>query len=195
MGAPLVIKRDLLSKTLAESLNPGVGVFIEYNIKNNWALQLEVNYQEQRKSFLLTGSERMLNLSVLEYIRLPLLIKYKIPFKSWSLSGVLGLNPGYAVELKSGSTNQNFNLIEYEILSFSENNIRRFDFSILTGIGVEKILANNLKTKLSLRYNLGIIDIMEDPQSTFYNKGYALDIGFLVPLAFFKKSKDQKVKD
>lgn len=194
MSTPLVIKRDLLSKALGEALNPGAGIFVEYNVNKYWALQLEFNYQEQRKSFLLTGNDRSINTSIMEYLRIPILAKCRFPFQKWSLTAILGPTPGYGLALKSGKTDQNLNFTEYEKLSFSENAIKRFDLGMLAGVGVEKVLANNLKTKLSLRYYLGFVDIMKDEFSTFYNRGYALDIGFIVPFSIFKK-KEKKEQD
>ena len=195
MGAPLVIKRDLLSKSQGAILNPGFGFFFELGIKERWAFQPEVNYQEQRKSFLLTGSERTISVSTVEYIRIPLLLKYSIPFKKWSLIGLIGPNPGYALRLKSGETDRNLNFTEYTILSFSENQVRRLDLGILCGIGVEKNIANKLRTTLSLRYNLGLVDIMKGNQNTFRNNGYSLDMGFMIPLRFEKELKTSKAGD
>ncbi len=191
MSAPLVIKRDLLSKALGETLNPGFGILIEHHINTYSSFQSEILYQEQSKSFILTGGDRVINTSILKYIRVPILIKYKFPFSNWNLIGMIGPNFGYALDLKSGETNKDFNLTSYEKLNFSEHNIKRFDMGISCGIGVEKTLANNMKTTLSVRYNLGLIDIMEDSQNTFYNRGYALDMGFMIPLQLFKKEKEK----
>lgn len=192
MSTPLVIKRDLLSKPQGSVLNPGFGLFIEYRINDRLAFQQELNYQEQRKGFILSGSESVYNISVLEYIRLPLLLKYSIPFEKCHLTGLIGPNPGYAILLKSGETDQNLKITKYEQLDFSEQQVRRFDIGILCGIGIEKTIANKFKTKLSLRYNLGLLDIMKDKQSTFRSRGYLLDMGFMIPLHQKKKEPAKK---
>jgi len=189
MSAPLVIKRDLLSKALGKTLNPGFGILIEHQINAYSSLQSEIIYQEQSKSFILTGGDKVINTSLLKYVRVPIAIKYKFPFDNWNLIGMLGPNFGYALDLKSGETNQDFNLTSYEKLDFAEHNIKRFDLGVLCGVGIEKTLANNMKTTLTVRYNLGLIDIMGDSQNTFYNRGYALDMGFMIPLQLFKKEK------
>ncbi len=194
LGSPLVIKRDLFSKTQGEILNPGFGIFFDLVLNEKWALQPELLYQEQRQSYLLTGTDIAINISVMEYLRVPLLFKYNMPFKNFSLIGLAGPYGGYALSLKSGETNQNLDLTSYRRLSFSENDVRRLDFGVLLGFGIEKIIANKLKTKLTFRYNFGMLDIMKDNLSTFYNRGYSLDMGFMVPLSIFKKQKasDQK---
>lgn len=191
ISTPLVIKRDLLSKALGETLNPGFGISLEKKLNKYSSLQIELMYQEQSKSFLLTGSDRVINTSLMEYLRIPILIKYRIPFENWNLLGLIGPNLGYALDLKSGETDQNLVFTYYEKLNFDEHNIKRFDIGILAGIGIEKVLANNMKTTLSLRYLIGLTDIMENAESTFYNRGYALDMGFMIPLELFRKKEQQ----
>jgi outer membrane protein with beta-barrel domain len=192
MGAPLVIKRDLFSKPQGSVLNPGFGLFFEFKLSEQLSFQPELNYQEHRKSYILTGSEKTYNISIMEYVRLPLLLKYSIPFKKWNLIGLIGPNPGYALLLKSGETNQNWEITKYNKLDFSEHQIRRIDIGLISGIGIEKIIANKFKTKLTLRYNIGLLDIMEDKQSTFRNSGYILDMGFMIPLKREKKATQTK---
>lgn len=187
LGSPLVIKRDLFSKTQGEVLNPGFGIFLDFVLNEKWAIQPELLYQEQRKSYDLTGTDIAINISVMEYFRVPILLKYKLPFEKISFVGLAGPYGGYAFLLKSGETNQNLEITSYRRLSFSTHEIRQLDFGLMVGLGIEKIIANKLKTKLSFRYQLGMVDIMKDSRSTFYNSGYSLDMGFMVPLTIFKK--------
>ncbi len=194
MGSPLVIKRDLLSKQLGKVLSPGFGIYFSYELNEKWAFQPEINYHEQARSFLLSGSERLINISILEYIRVPLLVKYTIPAQHFNVIGLVGPNPGVGIKLKSGETNHTFNYTDFQTLDFQEQDIKQFDLGLLLGIGIEKIIANRFKTKLSFRYNLGLIDIMESAESKFYSRGYSLDMGIMIPLYPIQKKEPEKQK-
>lgn len=183
LSAPLVTERDLFAKQQNSTLNPGFGLILEYHFNEKIGIQTEFLYQEQQQSYFLTNSEHLINTTNVEYIRVPVLFRRTYSFENFSIAGLIGPVTGYGVRLRAGVTNLNFLYADYQELDFEEQGVRQFDMGILFGLGVEKMIANKLKTKLAFRYNFGFIDIMIDDVSTFYNRGLALDMGVVIPIS------------
>lgn len=96
-----------------------------------------------------------------------------------------GPNFGYAVGLKSaeyidtGATTNVF----YSKLDFQEFQISRFDLALTMGLGIEKIIANKFRTSLDIRYDFGLTDIVNSPFNSYVNRGFALEMGILIPVS------------
>jgi hypothetical protein len=180
--APLVVEVDLFSKTLNNLLNPGFGIAVQQVISPKWILQLEANYQEARQSYLISGAESRINTSIIKYIRVPLLAKRNISFGDWSFQAMAGPNFGYGLQLLSGNTTLDYRESKFARLEFAKYDVKRFDLGLLMGMGIEKIVSKTFTTSLSLRYNLGLVDILQNDQSYFFTRGYILEMAIYVPL-------------
>lgn len=181
-GAPLIQEMDLFSKTLGNMINPGFGITLQQRLSPQWAIQIEANYQEERQSYLLSGAESRINTSVLKYIRFPLLAKRNINFGNWSIQAIAGPNFGYGLQLLSGDTSLDYRQSSFKKLDYSDYEVKRFDLGLLLGLGVEKEVSKFFTTALSLRYNIGLTDILKDENNYFFNRGCTLEMAIFFPL-------------
>ena len=183
IGAPLVEKQDLFSKKLRSPLNPGFSIFAEYRFNDKLALQPELAYRENRSYYKLRSNVPTIHTSIINYVRLPIMFKISQQKKWITISFLIGPNFAYAFDMKAGETFTQFYFHEqaFKTLKFKDYNIRHFDLALTLGISVEKSIAQKFRTSLDLRYDFGLNDIMNELSSTFYNRGFALEMGILIP--------------
>lgn len=185
IGAPLVAKQDFFSRKLEPTFNPGVSIFGEYKINENMAIQPEIAFRQNRSHYHLHSSPQTVHTSMINYIRMPVLLKFSQNKKWINLMVFGGPNFGYAVGLKSaeyidtGATTNVF----YSKLDFHEFQISQFDLALTMGLGIEKIIANKFRTSLDIRYDFGLTDIVKSPFNFYVNRGFALEMGILIPIS------------
>ena len=185
IGAPLVAKEDFLYKKLRPSFNPGVSVFGEYKINETMAIQAEVAFRQNRSHYQLRFGPPTVHSSIIDYVRLPLLFKLSQHEKWINLIFFGGPNPAYATGIRTAETVGNIlvNDATFTSLGFDEYGIKRFDLAITVGLGIEKTIANKFRTSLDIRFDYGLIDIMEDQNDIYLNRGFAIEMGILIPVS------------
>ncbi len=184
IGAPLVEKQDFFSKKLRPTLNPGVSIFGEYKLNEILAIQSEIAFRQNRSHYLLNTSAPTIHSSIIDYVRMPVLLKVS-QSKNWiNLIVFGGPNLGYAIGIKSAeTTNILVNDATYKKLNFHEYQIRRFDLAFTIGFGIEKTIANKFRTSIDLRYDYGFIDVIKAPFLSYVNRGFAIEMGILIPVS------------
>lgn len=188
-GAPLVENQDLFSKKLRAPFNPGFSIFLEFRLNEKMAIQPEFVFRENRSFYQLRSNVPTIHTSIINYIHFPVLFKYSQKQKWINLSFLIGPNLGYAVDMLSGETVGwfNFNKQELKSLDFEEYHISKMDIALTLGISIEKTIAQKFRTNLDLRFDFGLNDIMQDLQSTYYNRGLALEMGIMIPILLKEK--------
>ncbi len=190
IGAPLIAKQDFFSKILRPTFNPGVSIFGEYKLSENLAIQAEIAFRQNRSHYSLRSSTPTIHTSMINYIRIPLLMKLSQNKKWINLIVFGGPNFGYATGIKSAETVGNilFDEAVFTKLNFQEFQVRRFDLALTLGLGIEKTIANKFRTSLDIRYDYGLTNILIAPNS-FVNRGFILEMGILIPISDKDKSK------
>jgi hypothetical protein len=186
VGAPMVQKQDFFSKSLEPAFNPGFSLVCEFDFSKKLAIQPEISFRQDRSHYLLhTAVTPTIHTSVINYIRMPVLLKLIQPEKWISFVFFVGPNFGYGLEIKSAETTnyRMSNNVIYSILDFEDYEVSRFDLAITLGFGLEKTIANRFRTCLDFRYDFGLNDIIQSSSNSFYNSGLTLGIGILIPLS------------
>ena len=185
IGAPLVEKEDFFSKKLRPTFNPGVSVFGEYKLTHLLAFQVEVAFRQNRSHFQLQSSIPTIHTSIIDYVRVPMLVKLSQNKKWINFIVFGGPNLGYATSIKSAETIGNIfiNDSSFTKLSFENYQVSRFDLALTIGFGIEKKIANKFRTSLDIRYDYGFIDILKSPDISYVNRGFALEMGILIPIS------------
>ncbi len=192
LDAPLIQKRDLFSRQFRAAFSAGFSVMAEFPLKKNLFFQAELVFRENKTHYRLKETNPTFHTSKMHYLRLPLLLKYQIPFQKWRFGFTGGASLGYALNARATETLVigYIQTIESTKLSLDAEGVNRFDFSLMAGIGLDRQLARRLRTVLEFRYDFGLIDIMRGPISTFYNRGFILEMGLIIPL--LKESSTNK---
>ena len=184
--APLVSSNDIFTKQARRVFNPGFALFSEIRFNSRRALQIELKLRSHKSHYQIKSNIPTVETSSIQYLRLPVLMKWIWQRKDWNFVILGGPNPGYATQLLSQQTLDfyTFQEVTSRRLSFTEEGVRRFDFALTLGISIEKQIARRFRTTLDLRYDYGMLDVMKDATSTFYNRGIALEMGILIPFPF-----------
>ncbi len=185
IGAPLVEKQDFFSKKLRPTFNPGVSVFGEYKMNDLLAVRAEIAFRQNRSHYRMRYSTPTVHTSMVNYIRMPLLLKLSQNKRWVNLIVFGGPNFGYGVGISAAETvdDISINNATFKKLNFREYQIRRFDFALTVGLGIEKTVANKFRTSLDIRYDYGLIDIVKDPFHSYVNRGFAIEMGILIPVS------------
>ena len=190
IGAPLVEKQDFFSKKLRPTFNPGISIFGEYKMNDILAIQAELAFRQNRSHYRLRYNVPTVHTSMVNYVRMPIMLKVSQNKKWINLIVFGGPNIGYAIGISAAETIEDIsvNNATFSKLSFGEYQIRRFDFAFTLGVGIEKTIANKFRTTLDIRYDYGLTDIMKAPFNSYVNRGFAIEMGILIPVSRFKKS-------
>ena len=185
IGAPLVEKQDFFSKKLRPTFNPGVSIFGEFKLNEIVAFQAELAFRQNRSHYLLRFGTQTIHTSIIDYVRLPLLVKLSQKNKWINLIVFGGPNFGYASSIKSAETVGNFLIDDatFKKLDFEEYNVRHFDLALTVGIGIEKPIANKFRTSIDIRYDYGLIDVIKSQENSYVNRGITLEVGILIPIS------------
>ena len=65
---------------------------------------------------------------------------------------------------------------------FERAQVSRWDASIVSDIGVEKVIRKNCKIRFELVHLLGLMDIDQCANSAIYTEGKVFNLGFMIPL-------------
>lgn len=184
LGAPLVEKEDFFSKKLRPTFNPGVSIFGEYKLTDIVAFQAEVAFRQNRSHFQLRTSTPTIHTSIIDYVRVPILVKLSQNKKWVNFIVFGGPNFGYGTSIKSAETIGDIFVddAKYKNLNFENYQVRRFDLALTVGFGIEQTIANKFRTSLDIRYDYGVIDILKSPDNSYVNRGFALEMGILIPI-------------
>jgi len=184
IGAPLVEIQDFFSKKLRPTFNPGVSIFGDYKLNEILAIQVEISFRQNRSHYSLHSGTPTIHTSIINYVRVPLLMKLSQNKKWINIIVFGGPNFGYATGLKSAETVGNImDEAIFTKLNFQEYEVRRFDLALTLGLGIEKTIANKFRTSLDLRYDYGLINVLKLPFNSYVNRGFILEMGILIPIS------------
>jgi hypothetical protein len=153
----------------------------EWSFGEHFSLQTEAVYlqRENRKLLLkLIGEEDYLQPTI-SYFGLPVLAKGKMNVGSFGLYALGGFKAGFGTSI---STNSGSSPLRKERFKFEDLTIRRFDFGLNGGLGLEKHISNGRKIFVDYRIYLGLFDIDASSDSEIYNFGRTISLGFMMPL-------------
>ena len=158
------------------------GAPVDIEIKANFSLRVEAIFAQRENIGVLSklSSGRNYILPVINYLELPVLAKFRLPFELFDFYGLVGPHVGYG--LKLSSTYLEDNIYYQETLSFSETGVARFDCGVMFGAGIEKEISQGRKIFIDLRYYLGLKNINLDPGEQIFNEGRSFALGFLIPI-------------
>lgn len=185
IGAPLVQTQDFFSKKLHSTLNPGFSILVEYRLNEKMAIQPEIAFRQNRSHYRLQSGASTIHTSVINYARMPLLFKMSHKRNWANLIAFGGPNLGYALGLKAIEIvdSRTHPEITHTKLDFKTYNMNRFELALTLGVGIEKNIAKKFRTSIEFRYDYGITDIGKTIENSYVNRGYALEIGILIPLS------------
>lgn len=186
--APLVQRLDLFSKRNRLLLNPGFSLYAEIPINRRWSWQPEFLLRQYEAHYQIQTSEPTIHISRLQYLYFSFFAKHNYPVNQWNLVFLGGFNLGYATKLEAEESIGLFPYQEFieRDVDFDRDGVKRFDYGLSFGIGLERKIAKQLRTNLNLRYDFGFQDIMKSNNSTFHNRGFMLEMGILIPLKLKK---------
>ena len=155
---------------------------LEIELSKTLSLQPALTYTQQHTPALLfrLGNLRNYRQATIGYVGVPVVLKIRIPFESFIFYAMAGPQVDYATSL-------NVNYLEDGIfgtkkLDFEQVQIARWDMSVVSGIGVEKVIHNNCKIRFELLHLLGVMDIDKQRDSAIYTEGKVFNLGFMIPL-------------
>ena len=97
------------------------------------------------------------------------------------MHGVLGPSISYAIDGHSSIYDENDFANRTITLDFEEEGIKRFDLGLIAGLGIEKVIAKNVKVSLGIRYYLGLLNISEIEELDIFNESMSIFIGAALP--------------
>jgi hypothetical protein len=99
---------------------------------------------------------------ILFYLEIPLLIKYKIPYKGPTVPEIF-IGPYYGIKVSSEVINIFDDWDEYmiDLQTDLEDSIKKWDFGLVLGAGLSLEVCFG-KLYLDARYSLGLVNILED---------------------------------
>jgi hypothetical protein len=170
----LVESGPLANKAEADLVSDlsGINVAIpfEYKLSGRMSIQPELAFSQ--KGFEYVGG---IGKTQLNYVELPLLLKFAFGQQDVKLNLLFGPSLGYAV---SGA---NTFLGEKVKIDFADEDIKRFDIGMQAGLGASYPLSNG-SIFLDARYILGFADLSTSTLNTINSRSYAFNIGYLYSL-------------
>lgn len=155
---------------------------VEIELSKSLSLQPALIYTQQHIPALLTRLVKLQDYrrATVTYVGMPVVLKVRLPFESFTFFVMTGPQVAYATSL-------NVSYLEDGIygskkMDFDQARVSRWDVSIVSGVGVEKIIRNNCKIRFELLYSLGLMDIDKRAKSAIYTEGKIFNLGFMIPL-------------
>lgn len=162
----------------------------EYSFNPYISVQSELNFAQRRNrdviQLLIIMRERDYRQATLNYLSIPVLAKFKLPFGQLNPYVVLGPEVAYGVSLNT--TYVEDNRIFTQRASYDDFYIDHWDFGMNFGIGMEKVTDHYHKIFLECRFYLGIYDYLQLPDQETFNENSTLVLGF--SYALFRKEKE-----
>jgi opacity protein-like surface antigen len=144
------------------------GAFTVIPISHNFALQPELNFSSMGTKFSSTGSTASTSKMMLNYISIPVLLKYSNPKGGFGIYA----GPEYALltsaKEKSGEKSED-----------AKDSFKKSDFLAIAGIDYKFSVGFNL----DLRYQLGLANIAEEhlPGESLKNNSLTITAGWVLP--------------
>ena len=171
------------------------GAFYEVNLGHNFSVQPEINYNEKgfrsdvSKDFTLFNMNLPVGasaVSVIRYVDVPVLAKYKFGTEGVRAYVMAGPSVGYAM---SGNIETRAKvLIDIKVadspINLTSNNYKRTELAGVIGAGVELPISEKAKLFADARYSRSLTDVYELPVvgTRLRNQGYGVSVGFAVNL-------------
>lgn len=155
---------------------------LEIELSKSLSLQPAFVYTQLHTPALLFRLGNLLEYrrATISYVGTPILLKIRIPFESFIFYVMTGPQMTYATSLNV--TYVEDGIFGTKKLDFKRVQISRWDVSVVSGIGVEKVIHNNCKIRFELLYLLGLMDIDQRTASSIYTEGKVFNLGFMIPL-------------
>ena len=135
--------------------------FLDFHISKSFSVQPEI-FLNARKGGNFISVQKWQFKHIIHYIELPLLLKYKIPYKGRSVPEVF-VGPYYGIQVGSEVINiwDDWNDFMIDHQDNLEKSVQNYDYGLVFGGSLE------LKTcfttlVIEARYNLGLADILKD---------------------------------
>lgn len=168
---------------------------VEVEVSNHFAVQPELAFVRKGVRLNYEDSDEASTFKIdartkLDYLSLDMLLKGKFGTDILQFYAVGGPGIAYAtkgkvaMELTAGNGTTTTEE-ETADIDFKEDNVSRFDFSMLFGAGIEVPLGTG-NFVLDARYNLGLQNLNTDddatPQQKIFNRGVMFSAGFIIPI-------------
>ena len=167
-----------------------LGVMAQHTLMPNMLIQPELIYTN--KGYYSEGTEVISGVSVdyeqtvkLDYIEIPLLIKYDLPMNNMAIQPYIGPSLGFLLlaEVEAEASANGISVSDTEDIKDETSSI---DLGL--NLGVDAIVGKNIM--VGLRFNLGLINLddskdeddnskSEDEDPTYFNRAIMLNLGFL----------------
>ena len=123
----------------------------------------------------------------ISYVVVPLEYQYYLPFKKFRIGAFGGPYVGYGLKASILKRLDDFNFEKID-LDFEEQGIRRFDFGVQFGTGLELELPRSKRMFLRVNYALGLVDLDRGTNDSF-QEGVGVLMGLMIPLKAEKKQE------
>lgn len=155
---------------------------VEIALSKPLSLQSGFIFTQQHTPALLwrLGYHRDYRRATINFIGLPVLVKYRFTLSPFSLYTFAGPQLDYGTALNV--TYLEDGILGGEKLDFQQWQIARWNASVTVGIGIEKNIRNNCKIRFELQYLLGLTDLDQRTLSSIYTEGSVFNLGFMIPL-------------
>ena len=183
---------DIVGRTNHSSLS--LSLPIDFLMNKNFSIQVEPTYTQEGTGISFRESSKFnYTTNIVSYIKLPVLAKFGLNLDAYKLFIMAGPSVSYGIGLKSYYVKDFPESIdtEKENFSFEEQGIKRFDYGISYGGGVETTLAKKIKMVIDVRCNLGLSDIDEVADQETYTESITLSMGLIVPMSVLLSKKEE----
>ncbi|HMN91353.1 MAG TPA: outer membrane beta-barrel protein [Saprospiraceae bacterium] len=152
---------------------------LEYTFSPSFSIQTAFNFTQQHNQQLINRlrSDQAYRQVTISYVGIPVLAKFRLNFRSMSLTAASGPQLSYGLHFVAVSETGHVEELEFENL-----NINRFDIAMHMGVGVEREIRNQAKLFIHYFHQIGVNDIDFNKNSDIYNESRILTIGILFPL-------------
>lgn len=184
-NTPLRIQSDsttiLDQKTLSFFL---VGIDFEKVLNKNFSLISGLDLSKEGSILVKRyndGSDIFYHSNEIRYLKLSVLPKFNVHIIDYTLYGIVGPSFSYALDGQSSIYDENNFENRIVDLDLEEVGIKRFDLGLIGGVGIEKVVAKNVKVSLGIRYYLGLVNISEIQELDVFNESMSVFIGAALP--------------
>ncbi|MGM0641959.1 MAG: outer membrane beta-barrel protein [Thermotogota bacterium] len=126
-------------------------------LSNNFFTEFGISYQNVKQNFVYFEEQDRIRKIQLKYLTLPVLLKYNLLNKKYSLSPVLGISLDYRVYVSD-----NINEVSpLQCLYNPDKMYTKFHSSVLTGIEIRRQIFENISLKCDYTFSYGLTKLME----------------------------------
>lgn len=176
---------------LGESTGLRASIPFEYRFSPYLSILSEFNLVQRRNRELIRPLEdtedRQYRQGMFNYISVPVLAKFQLPFGKINPYASIGPEIAYALNVFTYYIEGH--QIFSERRSFADLSARRWDFGLNFGLGFEHPTGDRHKIFLEYRFYLGVMDVISAAEREVYNEGSSLVMGFCFGLQEKKQEK------